>query len=176
VGSAGETILIGGPTVWDEDRPALCGIADEWARTDADYALRIDHLMNGGGLNGEVRLSAATVGNDAAVDKLTGGAGQDWFIAETRDKLTGRQSSEQVLYTDGAGVAPSQEPCESKERKPLVDWSGGSAKRATLWGDDFRGAKTKGRHGWKVDFVLDLGTADPNHDIEITLPLEPAHR
>ena len=117
-GSSG-SILIAGPTAHDEDRNALCKIFDEWTRTDVSYATRVAHLTNGGGLNGDVRLNQETVGDDRAVDKLTGGARSDWFIVEKRDKIDGRSSSERVLLTDGAAAPP---PCAP--HTPMLDWSG----------------------------------------------------
>jgi hypothetical protein len=39
---------------------------------------------------------------------------------ETRDKLTGRQGSERVLYTDGP--APKPEPACDPKGKPEIDW------------------------------------------------------
>ena len=58
------------------------------SRTDLDYASRVDHLMNGGGLNGDFLLNATTVFNDNAKDKLRGKKGLDWFLADD-DKVDG---------------------------------------------------------------------------------------
>ena len=55
----------------------------------------------GGGLNGSFLLKATTVFDDSSPDKLTGGAGQDWFFANvlgagTLDKITGKNKSDVV--------------------------------------------------------------------------------
>jgi len=120
VSGASGAILIGGPTAYDTDRHGLCLIADEWTRPDATYAQRVEHLTNGGGLNGDARLTAATVRNDGAVDALTGGADDDWFIVEHRDTFNDRKPSERVLFTDGAST-PAPGPCDKS--KPVIDWS-----------------------------------------------------
>jgi hypothetical protein len=69
-----DDILIAGTTAHDTSALALCHILDEWRRTDATYAQRIDHLMNGGGLNDPYKLNNSTVFNDFDTDVLTGSA------------------------------------------------------------------------------------------------------
>src|SRR5207249_9161495 len=54
-GSAGEDILIGGTTSYDADVSALVNIIAEWTSANTN-AVRIDHLRNGGGLNGAAVL------------------------------------------------------------------------------------------------------------------------
>ena len=51
----------------------------EWNRQDLEYGDRINHLRNGGGLNGNVLLNAGTVAHDNSVDVLIGSSGLDWF-------------------------------------------------------------------------------------------------
>jgi Ca2+-binding RTX toxin-like protein len=106
-----DDILIAGQTYWDANDIALLAIIDEWSRTDLDYAARVDNLRGidnshfASRRNGDYFLSAdgegaaayATVFNDNARDTLTGGCGQDWFLAnlynegdqrEKKDKIT----------------------------------------------------------------------------------------
>jgi Ca2+-binding RTX toxin-like protein len=51
----------------------------------------VDHLRNGGGLNGEYRLSSAagqaTGFGDGTADVLTGGDGFDWFFGEPNEDM-----------------------------------------------------------------------------------------
>jgi Ca2+-binding RTX toxin-like protein len=98
-GGAGDDILIAGRTVYDGEPAALRLVMAEWTRTDAAYAQRVERLRtggDGGGRNGMVRLDTATVLDDGLKDRLTGGAGLDWFFAgaPTIDKVTGRQATE----------------------------------------------------------------------------------
>jgi hypothetical protein len=79
VGGAGEDILIGSSTSWDTNLAALKVILAEWARTDADYATRINPLRNGGGLNDSYLLNTSTVFDDFTADTLKGDGGLDWF-------------------------------------------------------------------------------------------------
>ena len=58
----------------------LCTVMKKWTRTDADFATRVGHLMNGSGLNESFRVNDLTVHDDGAVDVLTGSGGQDWFL------------------------------------------------------------------------------------------------
>ena len=93
-GGFGADILIEGTTEHDDNRRALRRIMREWTRTDISYAKRIDHLQNGGGRNGKVRLNSDTIDNDAAVDQLFGQFGRDWFLSplpEVQDLGLGEQ-------------------------------------------------------------------------------------
>jgi hypothetical protein len=78
-GGTGDDILIGGSTIYDANTTALLALLQEWTRTDETFGDRIDHLRNGGGLNGPYQLNASTVADDGVADTLTGGFGQDWF-------------------------------------------------------------------------------------------------
>jgi Ca2+-binding RTX toxin-like protein len=92
--SGGDDILIGGTTDHDADLAALDAVSAEWGRSDADYNTRVNHLDGtlGGGLNGGSLLKAATVHDDAAIDKLFGEGGMDWFFSRlsgpNKDKVT----------------------------------------------------------------------------------------
>ncbi len=99
VGNAGEDILVAGTTVYDEDLVALCGIMAEWTSAN-DFETRVAHITGpDGGLNGPYFLNAdpdngpVTVFYDDARDRLTGGGGADWFLANLNgdgvlDKVT----------------------------------------------------------------------------------------
>ncbi|MFO0928639.1 MAG: calcium-binding protein [Gemmataceae bacterium] len=93
-GGGDDDLLIGGTTLFYTEATstpnltALDALMAEWTST-ADYATRIAHLQGAaGGLNGTFKLTAATVGNDNAVDTFTGGLGLDWFLASTPDSVT----------------------------------------------------------------------------------------
>jgi Ca2+-binding RTX toxin-like protein len=94
-GGGDDDLLIAGTTSYDTNTAALLALLSEWKRTDADYAIRISNLRNGGGNNGSFKLTSGTVHNDASADVLTGGAGQDWFWASLAE-ITDRDPSEQV--------------------------------------------------------------------------------
>lgn len=71
-GDDGDDILIGGVYLDSENRANVHALMSEWTRTDLAYAARVDHLLNGGGLNGSVVLNATTVFDDDTKDKLKG--------------------------------------------------------------------------------------------------------
>jgi Ca2+-binding RTX toxin-like protein len=110
-GNWNEDILIAGQTLWDDVDSALSLIMDEWTRTDLDFETRVNNLRGQDGdqfanrRNEDVFLSTdgsssagvVTVFNDRERDKLTGGSGHDWFLAnfvneddddERLDKIT----------------------------------------------------------------------------------------
>lgn len=102
VGNADEDILIA--SAYGGDEAALSAIMAEWTST-RDYATRTANLEGCGSdtrLNGDVFLKTdgdeATVGDENAVDVLTGSAGADWFFANLdatqRDKITDLSVSE----------------------------------------------------------------------------------
>ena len=80
IGGPGPDILIGGKTLYDGDIAALRAIRSEWARTDIGERERIQHLICGGGLNGSVVLTSATVVDDHVRDMLRGSFCTDWII------------------------------------------------------------------------------------------------
>ena len=102
-GGSGDDLLVGGSTDYDVNLAALSAIMAEWGRTDVDYWTRINHLTGAatGALNGSYFLTPTTVHTDAAVDDLTGNAGQDWFFYKAtgnnkdklRDKATGETAT-----------------------------------------------------------------------------------
>ncbi len=65
---------------------------------DLSYAERIDHLRNGGGLNGAVLLnSVAATDDSAAKDTIFGRAGLDWFFAYGPDLVKDRDSVHELI-------------------------------------------------------------------------------
>lgn len=106
VGNAGDDILISGATDYDASAAALLAIMNEWTRTDADFATRVNNLKNGGGLNESVLLNNRTVHDDGAADVLTGCEGQDWFLFDqdgdsgVKDKATDMKTFESLFAED----------------------------------------------------------------------------
>src|SRR5262249_58718882 len=101
-GNGGDDILIGGTTSYDANPAALCALLAEWGRADASYSTRVNHLKNGGGLNGAYLLTTAVVHDDGVTDTLYGNAGLDWFFACTsgtsaeKDRVGDRASGEEL--------------------------------------------------------------------------------
>ncbi|MCS7466941.1 VCBS domain-containing protein [Stieleria sp. ICT_E10.1] len=97
LGNNDDDILIAGRTVHDPNVAAVNRIMAEWL-SSTDYALRVNHLRNGGGLNGNVVLSENTAFRDNERDMLVGGGGMDWFLAsEDEDSI---HSSKDEVFTD----------------------------------------------------------------------------
>ncbi|MGB2824771.1 MAG: Ig-like domain-containing protein, partial [Phycisphaerae bacterium] len=111
VGTAAEDILVAGATSYDNNLVALCALMAEWT-SSSDFATRVAHIMGPvGGLNGSYFLNAdpangpVTVFCDDAQDKLTGGGGADWFLANLNgdgvlDKITDLRPGDVFSETD----------------------------------------------------------------------------
>jgi Ca2+-binding RTX toxin-like protein len=82
IGNAEEDILIAGNTSYDNTDAALAAIMSLWT-SSASYASRISALSNVSAATHLVGDDGAwqTVFSDSSIDKLTGSAGQDWFLA-----------------------------------------------------------------------------------------------
>ena len=85
-GGDGDDVLIAGTTVHDDKLAALAALQAEWTRTDRAYLDRVKALRGTTtGLNGAVLLKVDGTGrsafDDRAADDLTGGRGEDWFLA-----------------------------------------------------------------------------------------------
>jgi hypothetical protein len=100
VGDAGDDILIAGATLWDANDDALWAIMDEWT-SGRSFATRVKNIRGidnpefGARLNrnsaegvdyflspdGEGQAGTPTVFDDSERDLLTGGLGEDWFLA-----------------------------------------------------------------------------------------------
>ena len=95
-GGNDDDILDAGSTQFDADISSLCKLQDEWTRTDKNYTFRVQHITQGGGLNGSVKLNASTTFSSTALkDTLTGGSGSDlFFAASSGDKITDKGSTE----------------------------------------------------------------------------------
>jgi len=79
-GGDGDDIAISGFTSYDANEAALKAVLDEWT-SSAPYGTRVANLRNG--LGGVMLQSGVTVFDDEAVDRMTGGGGDDWFFAST---------------------------------------------------------------------------------------------
>ncbi len=86
IGGSSDDLMIAGHTVFDdanvdENLMAMMGILAEWSRSGSNtYESRLDHLRNGGGLNGSAKLKANVTVHD---DYLKGHSGRDWLFART---------------------------------------------------------------------------------------------
>jgi hypothetical protein len=85
-GGPGDDIVIDGPTAYDADPIALIGISREWGRQDLAQSERVRHLLDGGGLNGSVRLDMGSVVNDTDPDILLGISSDDWLLIGANDQ------------------------------------------------------------------------------------------
>ena len=80
-------------TRWFVDDANGRAVLAEWTSAHS-YAVRVQNLAQGGGLNGGILLNDATVLDDGARDVLTGNGGLDWFLynqdgpCDTRDVAT----------------------------------------------------------------------------------------
>jgi hypothetical protein len=84
-GGAGQDILVAGKAKFDNDPAAIDAIMSEWTR-DLEYAERVEHLLHGGGLNGEALLNVATFTRNAGPNTMTGGDDLDLFFgSKTND-------------------------------------------------------------------------------------------
>ena len=52
IGNVDEDLLVGGTTKYDTNLVALDAIAAEWDDSTTAYAVRVQYLLDGGGLNG----------------------------------------------------------------------------------------------------------------------------
>jgi hypothetical protein len=90
---SGEAIMIGGTTIFDSSVVALDLILAEWSHTYdplnplVDYKIRVAHLEFGGGLNGPIHLTPATVHSNGAHDVLITGFGLDFVFFDALDTL-----------------------------------------------------------------------------------------
>lgn len=100
LGQAGDDLLISDTTAYDTDPAALWQVLAEWASSTA-YGTRIDRLGRGAAF-GLPPLDATTVFDDrAANDRLTGGAGTDWFLATGGlDRTPDRANPERVTLAE----------------------------------------------------------------------------
>jgi hypothetical protein len=98
-GGSGDDLLVAGGTSQDNDPSTLCKLLDEWKRTDKNYSQRVSHIINGGGLNGSVKLNASNIFSSPGLkDSLTGGSNTDLFFAAVPgDLITDKVSGETVV-------------------------------------------------------------------------------
>jgi hypothetical protein len=77
VRSADDDILVAGTTDYETDpqwQAAFTAIMNEWTQA-TDYAVRVDHLQNGGGLSDPYLLNAQTVHSNGGGNTLTAHGG-----------------------------------------------------------------------------------------------------
>jgi len=68
----------------------LLALVAEWSQPIPIDA-RLNHLSNGGGLNGTSLLNkGVTVFDDGVQDSLFGGAGDDWFMPWASDRVVSK--------------------------------------------------------------------------------------
>jgi hypothetical protein len=104
-GGTAEDILIAGTTSYDPTtaagKLALMSILDEWQQTSETFAQRVNHLKNGGGMNGSNKLLWGTTvhkSNDAFTlsGDTTAATTADWFFAS----LSGTGASRITDFND----------------------------------------------------------------------------
>ncbi len=105
VGGPGDDILVGGATAYDNKPAALAAIMSEWTRTDLGYAARVDHLLEGGGKNGNSLLNTTAFTPNAGGNTLTGGGGLDLFYGSMARDLNDRNAGLGEIFVDPASLA-----------------------------------------------------------------------
>jgi hypothetical protein len=102
-GGGGDNIQIAGTTAYDQDLTALAALMKEFTRTDLNFHQRVDHLMNGTGLNGsyvlntDPTLGPVTVFDDGVADVLNAGGGLDWFfVHKKRDIIVNQKPGDKI--------------------------------------------------------------------------------
>ena len=102
VGGSDQDLLLSDKYHSESTALALQSMLVEWVQA-TPYQTRIDHLLGTtpGGANGSYVLSSATVTVDASADYLTGGGGQDWFLANSAlDVLNDKAVDEVFTHID----------------------------------------------------------------------------
>ena len=101
-----EDVVLAGDNAFGADPAALAALMAEWGRTDLDYADRVDHLLNGGGLNGDYRLDH--IGDDG-LNSMSGGAGLDLIFGsqavDAHDQEDGETFVDSASASEAAPVA-----------------------------------------------------------------------
>ena len=100
IGGGGDSLLIGGTTAYDTNAVALNAIFAEWTRKDLSFEQRVADLISPGNnprsLNGVYTLDKKHVFDDAAADKLSGGAGLVWAFVDSLDTFTGKVPQDHI--------------------------------------------------------------------------------
>ena len=100
LGAGGNDLLVGGASSYDAETPAnraaLGALLAAWTGGKAKPATRLAAIMSGDGVGGNARLSAETVSNDGASDRLDGSGGTDLFcgLPAAGDVIVGRKRTE----------------------------------------------------------------------------------
>ena len=89
----GQTIQIGGSTIYDLNLVALDALLSAWSSGNT-FTQRTTALTSGSGVTGGYKFDGTTIIDDLAVNSLTNSApsnaGQNWFLVRARDKVTKR--------------------------------------------------------------------------------------
>ncbi len=102
VGGTSEDLLVSGSSVFETDLAVMQAMLAEWASANP-YQTRVDHLLGttGGGANSTFTLNRTTVTTDLDADYMTGGTGQDWFLANSlQDVITDKAVDEVFTRID----------------------------------------------------------------------------
>jgi Ca2+-binding RTX toxin-like protein len=105
-GGQDDDILIGGTAYGANffDNIIANDLMAEWTRSDQSYRDRVAHLANGGGLNTFALLNEGTAFDDFAVDRITGGSGDDLYVANRDagviDVITDLKKKELIIDVD----------------------------------------------------------------------------
>jgi Ca2+-binding RTX toxin-like protein len=103
-GVGGNDLIIAGPTIYDADtlanRQALDDLLAEISK-GGKYATKLTNLAAGVGSSGAKIVANVTAFNDGDADNITGGGGQDIYVARTAttvmDTLTKKAKNESVI-------------------------------------------------------------------------------
>ncbi len=102
LGGTDDDLLLSGSSSYESDPGVLQALLAEWASANP-YQTRVDHLLGNtpGGANSTFTLKPSTVTTDTDTDYLTGGTGQDWFLANAgQDSLTDKAVDEVFTHID----------------------------------------------------------------------------
>ncbi len=103
LGGTGEDILLAGSVSYASSNVGLQALLSEWVQATS-YQSRLEHLqgITPGGANGGYVLNPTSVSDDTGADYLTGGTGQDWYLASsTQDVITDKAVDEIFTHIDG---------------------------------------------------------------------------
>src|SRR5208282_5013192 len=99
----GNDILISGTTSYDSNTSAniaaLDAILAEWSSSDS-YSLRISKIMSGVGPGGTDALNSSTCQSDGVANTVSDGASgaqNNWFIVNSKDKVTKKSSETETI-------------------------------------------------------------------------------
>ncbi len=137
VGGPDDDILVGGSTNYDSNPAALTAIMAEWDRTDlgspgdpTGYQARVNHLLDGGGLNGTSLLNTSTFHDNGDGNILAGADGLDLFFGRVAFDENDWNPGIGELFVDaraptsGVSALPSFSPGQFTVRWSGIDVAG----------------------------------------------------